>query len=697
MKVYDTPDIRNVVLVGHGGSGKTTLTSSLLFSAGAVPRMGRVDDGSAPTDYDDEEIARKISLQTALGHVEHRGCKINIVDCPGYGAFLADGKVAMRASDAAVMLVDAVAGVEVVTERTFGYATEFGLPLVFVVNKMDRENASFQRTVDNIVERFGREAVPLQIPLGREAAFEGVVDLVTMKAYRYSMDDSGEVTTTDIPDDLQERAGETRAAMMEMIAETDDRLMEAYFENGDLTAEQMAAGLRKAMAARNLFPVLCCSALHVRGTKQILDAFATLVPEPGARGATAGIKPGTEEAVSRPMTSDGPVSLFVFKTLADPFAGKQTLFRVMSGTLKADSNVVNFSRNNAPERLGGLSVFQGKQSTSVQELRAGDVGVIAKLKETQTGDTLADPSAPILYPPVTFREPAISYAVEPKSKGDEEKISNALHRLMEEDPVLRLHRDPQTGEQLVSGTGQIHVEVTLAKMKRKFGVDAILHPPKVPYLETIKQPVLNVEGKHKKQSGGRGQFGVCIVDFEPLPRGAGIEFVDKIFGGSIPQNYRPAVDKGIREAAERGTSTGIPIVDFRITLKDGKYHNVDSSEMAFKIAGSLAFKEAVAKGKPVVLEPIMQVEITVPEEYMGDVMGDLSSRRGKPQGMESMGHNQIVRAAVPMAEMLDYASTLKSITSDRGSFHMEFDHYDEAPSSVRDKLIAENSKAKVAE
>jgi len=415
MRVYDTPDIRNVVMIGHGGSGKTTLTSALLFAGGAVKRMGRVDDGSATTDYDEEEIARKISLQTGVAYVEYKNRKVNLIDGPGYAAFLADTKVAMRAAEAACLLVDAVAGVEIVTERVFGYAKDFDMPVIFVVNKMDRENASFQRTVDSIHERFGRHAVPLQIPLGKESGYEGVVDLITMKAYRYAMDDSGKVTAEDIPADLLERATETRGAMMEMIAETDDKLMETYFEKGDLTPEEMALGLRKAVAKHTIYPVFCASALHVRGTQQLLDALVDLVPAPGDRGEAVGVKPGTAEELRRKPVPDAPVSVFVFKTLADPFAGKQTLFRVMSGTLKADSNVVNVRRDDFQERLGQLSVMQGKQTETVPELRAGDIGVLAKLKETQTCDTLSDPSAKIEYPPVTFREPAISYAVEIRS------------------------------------------------------------------------------------------------------------------------------------------------------------------------------------------------------------------------------------------------------------------------------------------
>jgi elongation factor G len=691
MKVYTTPEIRNVALLGHGDSGKTSLTSAFLFSAGTLNRLGKVDDGTATTDFDEEEIERKISLQVAIAHTEWQGCKINLIDTPGYAAFMADAKVAVAVADLGLLLIEAVSGVQVVTEKTFGFAEEQNLPLIFVLSKLDRENASFQRGLEAIQERFGRAAVPIQLPIGNEHAFEGVIDLLRMKAVKFDKGGSGKMHEEEMPPDLADQAAEARAALVEMIAETDEGLMETFFDAGDLNDEQLIGGLRGAILSRQIFPVLCSSATHLIGTQPLLDAIVNLAPAPGARRHNSGRDPRNDEEISRPVSSDQPVSLFVFKTIADPFAGKLSLFRVCSGKLKGDSAVVNTARDNQSERLGTISIPQGKQLIQIEELNAGDLGVVAKLKETQTSDTLADPSQPIVYPRMVFSKPAISFAVEPKSKGDEERISNALARLTEEDPVLQVKRDPQSGELLVSGTGQLHVEVTLSKMRRKFGVEAILHQPKVPYLETIKKKVSNVEGKHKKQSGGRGQFGVCMIDMEPLPRGEGFDFVDKIFGGSIPQNYRPAVEKGIREAADRGWQAGCPVVDFRVTLTDGKYHTVDSSEMAFKIAGSLAFKEAMSKAAPTILEPIMQVQITVPEEYMGDIMGDLSSRRGKPQGMEAQGNQQVIRAQVPMAEMLSYDSTLKSMTSDRGSYTMEFDHYEEAPAHVKEKIIAERA------
>ena len=691
MKVYDAPDIRNVALIGHGDCGKTSLASALLFVAGAVNRLGRVDDGTAVTDFDEEEIDRKISLQTSLAHLEWRGTKINLIDTPGYAAFAADAKAGLSVADAALLLVEAVAGVQVITERVFQYCQEYQVPRVFVINKLDRENASFERTMQSILERFDRRAVPLEIPIGTEAGFEGVVDLVTMKTHRYAKDGSGQVVIGDVSGELADLAKEYHAKLVEMVAESDDTLMEIFFESGDIPNDKMVAGLHKAFLERKIFPVVLASATKAIGMRNILDVAVDLLPASSERAPREGVVPVTGAPDTRKPDSKAPVSAFVFKTIADPYAGRLSIFRVISGTLKGDSSVQNVGRGIA-ERLGTVNLLQGKQLVPVAELHAGDLGVVAKLKETRTSDTLADTAHPIQFPPITFPEPAISFAIEPKSKGDEDKISTALARLMEEDPVLRVNRDPRTHEMLVSGNGQVHVEVAIAKMRRKFGVEAVLRQPKVPYLETIKKKVAATQGRHKKQTGGRGQFGDCWIEMEPLPRGAGFEFVDKIFGGSIPQNFRPAVEKGIRESAERGWLSGNPVVDFRVTLTDGSYHDVDSSEMAFKIAGSLAFKAAMEQARPTILEPIYSVEITAPEEYMGEIMGDLSSRRGKPQGMETKGHSQIIKAIVPLSELLTYASTLKSITSDRGTYHMEFDHYDELPAQVQEKIVAEYAR-----
>jgi len=691
MKVYDAPDIRNVALIGHGDCGKTSLASALLFVAGAVNRLGRVDDGTATTDFDDEEIDRKISLQTSLAHVEWRGTKINLIDTPGYAAFVADAKAGLAVADAALLVVEAVAGVQVITERVFQYCQEYQVPRVFVINKLDRENASFERTMQSILERFDRRAVLIQVPIGTEAGFEGIVDLITMKSHRYAKDASGQVTTGEVPADLLGMAKEYHAKLVEMVAESDDALMEIYFESGEIPHDKMVAGLHKAFLERKIFPVVLSSAIKAIGMRSILDAAVDLMPSSAEHGPRAGVVPGSNADASRRPAVDAPASAFVFKTIADPYAGRLSIFRVISGTVRGDTTLQNVGRG-ISERLGTVNLLQGKQLIPVPELHAGDLGVVAKLKETKTSDTLADAANPIQYAPITFPEPAISFAIEPKAKGDEDKISTALSRLMEEDPVLRVNRDPRTHEMLVSGNGQVHVEVAIAKMKRKFGVEAILKQPKVPYLETIKKKVAAVQGRHKKQTGGRGQFGDCWIELEPLPRGGGFEFVDKIFGGSIPQNFRPAVEKGIRESAERGWLSGNPVVDFRVTLTDGSYHDVDSSEMAFKIAGSLAFKAAMEQARPTILEPIYSVEITAPQEYMGEIMGDLSSRRGRPQGMETQGNSQIIKAIVPLSELLTYASTLKSITSDRGTYHMEFDHYDELPAQVQEKIVAEHAR-----
>jgi elongation factor G len=696
MKVYDTPDIRNVALIGHGDVGKTSLASALLFVAGAVTRLGKVEDGTTVTDFDDEEIERKISLQTAIAHLEWRGTKINLIDTPGYAAFVADAKAGLAVADAAFLLVEAVAGVQVLTERVFKYCQEYRVPRVFVLNKLDRERASFERTMESIAERFDRRAVPVQIPLGEEQAFDGVVDLVTLEAHRYAADGSGTRTEEAIPAAILDRAKEYRAKLVEMVAESDDTLMEEYFEKGDLPQEKMVAGLHRAFLDRKVFPVMLASAARAVGVRELLDAAVDLMPSPAEMPPRVGVDPATGREISRAADPAAPASVFVFKTVADPYAGRVSLFRVVSGTLKGDTPVQNVGQGVA-ERLGTVNLLQGKQLLPIGEIRAGDLGAVAKLKETKTSDTLADPSNPIRFPAISFPAPAISFAIEPKSKGDEDKISTALHRLTEEDPVLRVGRDERTHELLVSGNGQVHVEVAIAKMKKKFGVEAILKQPKVPYLETIRKKVGPVQGRHKKQTGGRGQFGDCWIEIEPLARGSGFEFVDKIFGGAIPQNFRPAVEKGIVEAAQRGWLAGCPVVDFRVTLTDGSYHSVDSSEMAFKIAGSLAFKAAMEQARATILEPIYAVEITAPEECMGDIMGDLSSRRGKPQGMETQGHYQVIKAQVPLAEMLTYASTLKSITSDRGTYHMEFDHYDEVPAQIQEKIIAEAARHKQEE
>jgi elongation factor G len=695
MKVYDTPSIRNVAVVGHGGCGKTSLVSAMLFDMGAVNRLGRVDDGTTATDFDPDEIERRISLQTALAWGEWRKAKVNLLDAPGYANFFAEAQAGLRVADAALVVVDAVAGVEVQTERSWHYAVEQGIPRVIVVNRMDRERASFLRTLDSLQSAFGRAVVPLAIPLGEEKGFVGVADLLSEKADVYSNDQSGKFQAVDVPAEVREAATTWREKLVEMVAESNEDLIEAFFDKGTLPQEDLLRGLRQAVLAGRIFPILAASSGRNVGVQPILDAIVDLLPSPVDRGETKGMDPVKKEPTSRPPSASAPLSAFVFKTLADPHAGRISLFRVYSGVLKSDGTVHNANRDVA-ERVGALFLLQGKTQTPVPEMQAGDLGAVAKLKETQTNDTLCDKAHPIVYPPINFTEPATTFAIEPKTRGDEDKISQALHRIMEEDPVLRLSRDAQTHEMLLSGTGQLHIEVAVGKLRKRFKVEVNLKKPKIPYRETIKGAAEG-HGRHKKQTGGHGQFGDCKIRMKPLPRGEDFKFVDDIFGGSIPKNFIPAVEKGIQEARLRGFLAGFPMTGFQVELFDGQYHDVDSSEMSFKIAGSLAFKDAVAKCRPTLLEPVMKVEIAVPEEYAGAVMGDLSSRRGRPQGMEPRGRLQVIKAEVPLSEMLSYDAELTSMTGARGSYHMEMSHYDEVPGHLQDKIIAAARADKGAE
>ena len=686
MKVYDAPSIRNVALVGHGGCGKTSLASALLFGAGAVNRLGRVEDGTTVTDFDPDEVERKISLQTAVAFAEWKRTKINVLDAPGYANFIAEARTALRVADAAIVVVDAVAGVEVQTEKVWGYAAEGDLARLIVVNRMDRENASFTRALEAVQNAFGRAAVPIAIPVGEEKAFRGVVDLVADRALVWRDDGSGAFETTDVPPAQKDAAAAAHGALVEMVAEGNEALMEEFFEKGTLPREDLVKGLREAVATGRICPVVPASSLYNVGIHPILDAIVDLLPSPADRGETKGKDPATGEDATRPPSVDAPLSAFVFKTVVDPHAGHISLFRVYSGRFQSDSVVHNVTRD-ASERLGSLLLLQGKAQTQVSEIQAGDIGAVAKLKDTRTGDTLADKASPIVYPALSFPEPATTFAIEPKTRGDEDKISTALQRLQEEDPVLRVSRDAQTHEMLISGMGQLHVEVIVGRLRKRYKVEVNLKRPKIPYRESIKAAAEG-HGRHKKQTGGHGQFGDCKIRMKPLPRGEDFRFVDDIFGGSIPKNFIPAVEKGIQEARLKGFVAGYPMADFQVELYDGQYHDVDSSEMSFKIAGSLAFKDAVAKCRPTLLEPIMSVEIAVPDEYAGAVMGDLSSRRGRPQGMEPRGSVQVIRAEVPLAEMLSYDAELTSMTGGRGSYHMEMDHYDEVPAHLQEKIIA---------
>jgi elongation factor G len=685
----DSPDrIRNVALAGHNDAGKTTLACALLYTGGAMPKQGRIEDRSAPTDFDPEEQERGISIGLAACRLDWRDHEIQLVDCPGYGIFFSETKAGLRVADSLLACVNAVAGVEVNTEKTWEFAAEIGLPTAVFLAKMDRERADFDRAVEDLQTSFGRQVLPIQIPIGSEKGFRGIVDLLTGKAHVFEPGGNGRSSEQPVPDDLAAAVETWKTRLVEAVAESDETLLERFFEEGSLTDEELVAGLRAAIAARKIFPVLLGAPATNVGSSTLLDAMIDLLPSPADRPYPARRIDGSEvELVADPSA---PLAAVVFKTLNDPFAGRITLVRVLSGTLSNDAQLWNVRAEDS-EKAHGLVHVQGKQGTATPKLIAGEMGAIPKLKVTETGDTLVSKEQIVSAAWIEIPEPAMAFAIEPKTKGDEEKIGDALHRMIEEDPSLRAGRDPQTAEFLLSGTGQLHVEIALARLKRRSNVEVILHPPKVPYRETIQKPA-DGHGRHKKQTGGRGQFADCKIRIEPLPRGGDFEFVDEIFGGAIPQNYRPAVEKGIQEARQRGFLAGFPVVDFRVRLLDGQYHDVDSSEMAFKIAGSLAFKAAMDKAGATVLEPIMKVEIQTSEEFMGDIMSDLSHRRGRPQGMDSKNGAQVVNALVPMSEMLNYAPALRSMTQGRSSFHMEFSHYEEMPRPVQEKLVAQARK-----
>jgi elongation factor G len=685
MRVYDAPSIRNIALVGHSGAGKTQLISALLFDAGAVNRLGRVDDGTTVTDYDEEAIARKHTLACSLAYLEWNKHKINLIDTPGIANFLSDARAALRVADAALVVVDGVHGAEVSTEKVWAAAEELQLPRIIAINRLDRERASLERSIESLRSVFGRAVVPLQLPIGEDRGFRGIVDLVAMKAWIFADDESGKPTQADIPGVLLEPAQAARDALIEMVAEADDELMEKFFDAGTLTQDELVRGLKRAIAAARIFPVLCSSAIANAGMQPLLDALIAYAPSPAER-PVRGIDARTEAQVALQPDENGPASAFIWKTVADPFAGRITMFRVVTGSLKADSTVQNVTRNTT-ERIGHLVLLQGKTQTAVPEIKAGDIGAVAKLKESQTNDLIADKPLAFTLPPITFPEAVISYAIEPKSRGDEEKISTALHRLQEEDPTVTYTRDAQTKELLIAGQGQSHIEVTVAKLKRRFGVEVLLKLPRIPYRETITASV-EAHGRHKKQTGGHGQFGDCKVKFEPLPRGSDFEFANDIFGGSIPRQFVPAIEKGIQDARLRGFLAGYPMVDFRATVFDGSFHAVDSNELSFKMAGSLAFKDGMSRARPTLLEPVMDVEVYAPNDYAGDLMGDLNSRRGRIGGMDTRGATTIIRAKVPMSEMLTYEQHLTSATGGRGSYHMEFSHYEEVPSHLHGKIIS---------
>ena len=696
MKVYEGAHVRNLAVVGHGHAGKTSLVAAMLYVAGATPQMGRVDSGSTVTDFDDEEIARQMSISSALGVAEWNQAKLNLIDTPGFNMFVHEAKLALPAVESVMLVVDGVAGVEVVTDRVWQYAEEYALPRIIVGGRMDRERADMGRMLESLTGAFGRTVIPVQLPIGAEKNLSGVVDLVKMKAYTYEMGGNGKGKEGEIPANLAEAAKAAHEKLVELVAEGNDALMEEFFDKGTIGEEHLVNGLREAIRERRIYPVLFSSGLGNIGADRLLDFCVDYLPAAPSRAPVQGVAaPNNGEPPARKVADSEPLSLFVFKTVSDPFAGRISFYKVYSGVLKNDAAVQNFTKNSS-EKLSHISVMQGKTAVSIAEVHAGDIGAVAKLKDTLTGDTLGDKSAPIQYPKVTLPEPAITFAIEPKTRADEDKLANGIHKLMEEDAQLRFFRDPQTKEFLIAGTGQQHIEVVVSKLKKRYHTEVNLKAPKVPYRETIRGKA-DVQGRHKKQTGGHGQFGDCKIKMEPLARGAGFEFVNDIFGGAIPKNFIPAVEKGIIETAVRGYLAGYPMVDFRVILYDGSYHEVDSSELSFKLAGRIAFKKAMETAKPTLLEPIMKVEITVPDEFAGTIMGDLNSRRGRIQGMDNKAGKTVIKAEVPMAEMLTYGADLTSMTQGRGSFAMEMDHYDIVPAQQQEKIITAAKAARAGE
>jgi elongation factor G len=693
LKLYETRDIRNVGIAGHGHCGKTTVVAGIAYTTGAANRLGRVDEGSAITDFDDEEIQRKLSITTSLAAVEWKKTKINFLDTPGFNLFTNDARATLVAADAMLIVVDAITGVEAQTEKMWAVAEEFNLPRAFVITKLDREHSSFQRTLDSIQARFGRAAVPVQIPMGAEKDFKGIIDLIRMKAWTYTPDGNGLGKESDIPSEHADAAQAAHEALIEAVASGEDHLMEEFFEKGTLPEEHILSGLHEELDHNQLYPVLCMSGYRNIGTDRLLDFIAESFPAPNEIPPHKLNLNGKE--IEREVKDSQPPAAFVFKTTADAFAGRITYFKVLSGTVKNDAHLQNIQKS-TDERLAHVGVPVGRTIAPVNELHAGDIGAVAKLKETLTGDTLADKASPAVFPAVRVPEPSIAFAVEAKSRNDEDRMGNALHKLLEEDLALRFYRDPQTREFLVAGTGQQHVEIAVSRLKKRYSVDVALKAPKIPYRETIRGHA-DVQGRHKKQTGGHGQFGDCWIRMEPLGRGEGFQFANEVFGGSIPKNYIPAVEKGIIETAERGFLAGYPMVDFKVTVYDGSYHDVDSSELAFKLAARKAFKAAMVTAKPAILEPVMNAEITAPVEFAGDLMGDLNGRRGRISGMDTQGGTQIIRASVPMSEMLSYQSDLTSMTQGRAAFTMEFDHYDYVPQLQAEKIIAAAKAAKTGE
>jgi elongation factor G len=691
MAVEDIGRLRSIAVVGQGGSGKSQLAEAMLFTAGATTRLGRPDDGTAVMDFEPEELQRGVTISSSFHHFNWKRVEVIFANTPGYSAFLADTFNTLRAVDAAVMVVSPGADLKVESEKIWNTLSEAGMPRVAFVSRLDRERTSFDAALNDLEKVLKAAPVVLTLPIGEETALSGVIDVLAMKALRYS-DNSGKAREEELSGDIKERAEKARNALFEAVAETDDALLEEYLDKGTLPEDKVRAALRAAVAAGRITPVLCGSGAKNIGVGPLLDAIATLLPAPNERPAIRGQHPANTEEQERAADPNGPFAAMVFKTVIDPFAGKLSIFRVVSGRAQSDATVYNSTRETR-ERFGQLLRLEGKKQSPLSVALPGEIAAVAKLKDTVTGDTLCDEKAPILFDPPPRPTPVISFAIRPKSKGDEEKASAALHKLVEEDTALEMHRDAQTHEIILSGTGQMHIEVTVEKLKRKFNVEVELQSPKVPYKETIKGRA-EAQGKYKRQSGGRGQYGDCWLRVEPLPRGKGFEFEDKIVGGAIPRQFIPSVEKGVRNTLAEGFLAGYPVIDIKVTVYDGSFHEVDSSDMAFQIAASMGLKAALEKARPIILEPMVALEVSCPDECMGDVIGDLNSRRGKVLGMESKGSGQVIKAVVPMAEVLKYAPDLRSITSGRGSFEQHFSHYEEAPPPVADKIIKDAQAAR---
>lgn len=695
MKNYTTKNLRNVGMIGHSGSGKTTLTEAILYYTKATDRFGKIEEGNTTSDYDAEERKRKISISTSISPCEWNNVKINLVDIPGYFDFVGETFEGLRSSDIAMIVVSGTSGIQVGTEKAWQYVNEHKLPKALYVNKLDRENSNFDKVLETLKEKFGISVVPVQYPVGSENSFKGVINVISRKARIFDEKSHGMIET-EIPNELIDKVDQCKNMIIEAVAETDEALLDKYFSEGTLSDEEIYNGLISGCAKGEITPVMCGSALNGIGIETLLEDIVECFPSPDDSQPVKAKDLKKDVEIDIKVSENSPFSAFVFKTIADPFVGKLSLFKVMTGKIKSDSTVYNANKDKA-EKVGTMYFLKGKQQIPVNEIIAGDIGAVSKLQYTATGDTLCDNSKPVVFENIEFPKPIISMAMLPKSKNDEDKISNGLNKLLEEDPTFNISRDLENAETIVSGMGETHLDIIACKLKSKFGVDVMLQIPKVPYRETIKKTA-DVQGKHKKQSGGHGQYGDVKIKFEPRNDGEdGLQFVDQVVGGVVPRQYIPAVEKGLRECIVHGVLAGYPVIRLKATLHDGSYHPVDSSEMAFKVAASLAYKKGLVEAQPILLEPIMYVEILVPEYYMGDIIGDINKKRGRVLGMEPYSDNQKIIAEVPQSEMFKYATDLKSMTQARGSFTMKFDRYEEVPATEVDKIIEQSKRLKIKE